>query len=177
MIARSRGTNRVQRTAEQVKQKAEELKQQAYRLGNNPDEIDNWIVKILVYATFIIPLQLFVSNIGPYQRAFGALLGRAGILIDLTGLIAILLIQYTEIRPFTCSIHTSRKAWVQRIYVALAGFTIDLAVCSWAWNIFDNQYGTPMISDINWLNMGRILSIVCGFSIWFAFRKFMQRRA
>ena len=171
------GWTRVQRTAERVRQGAEDLKKQADALGNNPDKIDSWIVKILVYATFIIPLQLFVSNISPYISLFENVLSRSGMIVDITGLIAILVIQYAEIRPFTCSVNTPRKAWLRRIYVALAAFTIDLAVCSWAWDIFDNQYGTPLISDINWLNMGRIVSIVCGFSLWFAFRKMMQRRA
>lgn len=179
MIAkrRSRGWTRVQRTAERVRQNAEQLKKQADYLGTDPDKIDSWIVKFLVYATFLIPLQLFISNIAPYIQLFEAVLARTGVIVDITGLIAILVIQYAEIRPFTCSINTPRKAWLQRIYVALAAFTIDLAVCSWAWDIFDNEFGTPMLSDINWLNMGRIVSIVCGFSLWFAFRKMMQRRA
>lgn len=169
--------SRVKKAADKAAAAAQVVQEQAAALANNPDQIDSLILKLLVYALFLVPLHFFVENIGPYTTVLESVLAASNPLTEISGVIMVCLVQYCEVRPFTTALGTSVKVRKRRAYVALAAYITDVTVCAWAWPIFDTEFGLPGLDDIVWVNVGKIIAIVCGFSLWFALRRFVQRKA
>ena len=168
--------SRVKNTADKVANAAQKLQKQATELANSPDKIDNWILRILVWGLIIVPLHFFWENRAPYTQVLATMLG-LNIVVRFAGLLMVSLVQYCEIRPFTLKKTESNKVRKRAAFIATAAYVIDVAVCSAAWPIFATEYGMPQLDDILWVNVGKIISIVCGFSLWFALRRVVQRRA
>lgn len=167
---------RVKKAADKAAKAVEAVQKQATELANSPDKIDSWILKILVYGLVIVPLHFFWENRTPYTQVLAAMLG-LNWAVRLAGLLMVSLVQYCEIRPFTLRKNESAKVRKRAAYIALAAYIIDVTVCSAAWPIFATDFGMPQLDDILWVNVGKIVSIVCGFSLWFALRRVVQRRA
>ena len=170
-------------TASQVKSaasKAAKAAQQAAvkagQLANDPNKIDSFILRVLVWGLLLIPLHFFWENRTPYTQVLAAMLG-LNFIVEVAGVIMVSLVQYLEVRPFTLKKGTPSKARKRSSYIAAAAYVVDVAVCSSAWPIFATKFGMPQLDDILWINIGKIISIVCGFSLWFALRRLLARKA
>ena len=166
----------VKNAATRAAKVAQQAADQATKLANSPDKIDSWILRILVWGLIIVPLHFFWENRTPYTQVLAAMLGM-NIVVRFAGFLMVSLVQYCEVRPFTLKKTESNKVRKRAAFIATAAYVLDVAVCSAAWPIFTTQYGMPQLDDILWVNVGKIISIVCGFSLWFALRRVVQRRA
>ena len=169
-------TAQVKNAATKAAKVAQQAAEKAADLANSPDKIDNWILRILIWGLIIIPLHFFWENRTPYTQVLAAMLGM-NVVVRVAGFLAVALVQYLEVRPFTLKKDESNKVRKRAAYIATAAYVVDVAVCSAAWPIFATEYGMPQLDDILWVNVGKIISIVCGFSLWFALRRVVQRRA
>ena len=145
-------------------------------LVNNPSRIENGFVRLLVWATVLIPAYFFFTNVDPYISMLRGITGDDGAFVRVLGFILLCLVQFIEIRPFLIPVGQPNRIYRRINFHALIAYGVDLAVCYHRWPIFrEGVMGMPNMLDVNWSSVGSIVAIVLGFGIWFLVRRVLGR--
>lgn len=148
---------------------------------NDPQKIDNWALRLIVYA-LLIPIGIvFSRNIRPYSAYMASLMGVEGIPIgaSLAGLCCFAAVQYLEVFTQFLPENAPNSKRAARMWLSIPAYIVDIVACWSFWPLL--KPGSPEgIMLVRFIDLGGLTMTVItifGLEIWFWIRKRARRAA
>ncbi|MBW4486007.1 MAG: hypothetical protein KME14_26080 [Tildeniella torsiva UHER 1998/13D] len=153
----------------------------AARQLNDPQKIDNGMLRLVVYA-LLIPIGIvFARNIRPYSTFMASLMGVQGvpIIATLAGLCCFAAVQYLEVFTQFLPENAPSSKRAARMWLSIPAYIVDIIACWSFWPLL--KPGSPEgIMLVRFIDLGGLTMTVItifGLEIWFWIRKRARRAA
>lgn len=153
----------------------------AARQLNDPQKIDNWALRLVVYL-LLIPIGIvFSRNIRPYSAFMASLMGADGIpmIATLAGLCCFAAVQYLEVFTQFLPENSPNAKRAARMWLSIPAYIVDIIACWSFWPLLKpgSPDGIMLVRFIDLPGLGMTVVTIFGLEIWFWIRKRARRAA